>query len=73
MRTLLTGALALLCVATLRAQDTPDTAGIGGVNWFAYPYAFYTPETNLAFGAAGILYFRTLNLKNVKNWYIILF
>jgi outer membrane protein assembly factor BamA len=59
VRTLLTGALALLCAFTLRAQDTPDTAGIGGVNWFAYPYAFYTPETNLAFGAAGILYFRT--------------
>ena len=49
----------LLLGGPLRGEESPDTAGRGGVNWFAYPYAFYTPETNLAFGAAGILYFRT--------------
>jgi hypothetical protein len=32
-----------------------DSLGIGQVDWFAYPYAFYTPETNLAFGAGGIV------------------
>lgn len=41
------------------AQDdnTPDTVGIGGLNWFAYPYTFYSPETSLALGAGGILSF----------------
>jgi len=41
----------------LFSQDKPDTVGVGGINWFAYPYAFYTPETSLAFGAGGILSF----------------
>ncbi len=44
----------------LRAQDDsnkPDTVGVGGVDWFAYPFIFYSPETNWAFGAGGILYF----------------
>ncbi len=49
----------LIAANTCDAEENPDTAGVGGVNWFAYPYIFYTPETELAFGAGGILYFRT--------------
>ena len=44
----------------LRAQEDsnkPDTVGVGGVDWFAYPFVFYSPETDWAFGAGGILYF----------------
>jgi len=44
----------------LRAQEDsnkPDTVGVGGVDWFAYPFVFFSPETNWAFGAGGILYF----------------
>ena len=59
MRFILIALIAVFLPGSLVAQEDPDTAGIGGVNWFAYPYAFYTPETDLAFGAAGILYFRT--------------
>ena len=59
VRHLFLGLLVVACAGYLRAQDHADTAGVGGLNWFAYPYVFYTPETNLAFGAAGIVYFRT--------------
>jgi outer membrane protein assembly factor BamA len=38
--------------------DKPDTVGVGGVDWFAYPYIFYSPETSLAFGGGGIVYFK---------------
>jgi outer membrane protein assembly factor BamA len=39
-------------------EISPDTIGVRGVNWFAYPFIFYTPETDWAFGAGGILYFK---------------
>jgi outer membrane protein assembly factor BamA len=39
-------------------SEDPDTVGVGGVNWFAYPFAFYSPETSLAFGAGGIISFK---------------
>jgi hypothetical protein len=54
-------AIILLCCATesIRAQDEePDTVGVGGVDWFAYPFIFFTPETDWAFGAGGIIYFK---------------
>ncbi len=35
-------------------------------DWFAFPYAFYSPETNFAFGGGGIIYFRTSERKNTK-------
>ena len=38
-------------------QELPDTVGVGGLNWFAYPIIFYSPETNLAFGAGGVISF----------------
>ncbi len=38
------------------AADTILTHKIG---WMAYPYAFYTPETELALGAGGLIHFRT--------------
>ena len=40
-----------------QAEANHDTIGVGGVNWFAYPFIFFTPETDWAFGAGGILYF----------------
>jgi len=39
-------------------EELPDTIGVGGVNWFAYPFIFYTPETSLAFGAGGVVSFK---------------
>lgn len=42
-------------------EESPDTVGVGGVNWFAYPYAFYSPETSLAIGAGGIISFKLSN------------
>lgn len=35
-----------------------DTLAIRGVDWLAYPYIFYSPETSLAFGGGGIVYFK---------------
>jgi outer membrane protein assembly factor BamA len=64
-RTLLILITIVICLSfsfseVLRAQEdanTADTVGVGGVDWFAYPFVFYSPETNWAFGAGGILYF----------------
>jgi len=54
-------ALAALLAPATGAQ-TPDTAAPAaprrGPRVFAYPYAFYSPETELAVGVGGILYFR---------------
>ena len=58
------------CCFTLssRAQDTPvdessasenDTTNQRGLTFNGYPYAYYTPETQLAFGAGGIFIFYT--------------
>ena len=40
------------------AVNKPDTLAIRGVDWLAYPYIFYSPETSLAFGGGGIVYFK---------------
>ena len=50
----------LVCSAErINAQDEdPDTVGVGGFNWFAYPFVFFTPETNWAFGAGGVISFK---------------
>lgn len=39
------------------AQDSQDSTGRKMFDWFAYPYAFVSPETNLALGGGGIVYF----------------
>lgn len=38
-------------------EDTTSTESKSG--WLAFPFASYTPETEWAFGAAGLFYFRT--------------
>jgi outer membrane protein assembly factor BamA len=40
----------------LTAQDLSDSTD-KSISYFVYPYLFYTPETNLAFGAGGVLSF----------------
>jgi hypothetical protein len=47
--------------------EIPDTVGVGGVDWFAYPYIFYSPETSLAFGGGGIVYFKLSKRPNAKS------
>ena len=47
--------------------EIPDTAGVGGVDWFAYPYIFYSPETSLAFGGGGIVYFKLSDQPKAKS------
>ena len=62
-------ALFLLYCSTERiiAQDEePDTVGIGGFNWFAYPFVFFTPETNWEFGAGGVISFKLSDKINLK-------
>jgi outer membrane protein assembly factor BamA len=51
--------LVLLMVANGYTQTEKDTTKTYGITFFGYPYLFYTPETELAFGAGGIMYFRT--------------
>ena len=53
----------------INAQDEdPDTLGIGGFNWFAYPFVFFTPETNWAFGAGGVISFKLTDKKKSKTF-----
>ena len=40
-----------------------DSSQVNKLEWFAYPYAFYTPETNFAVGVGGIMYFRLSKLE----------
>jgi len=47
-------------------EELPDTIGVGGVNWFAYPFIFFSPETNLAFGAGGVLSFKFSDTPGLK-------
>ena len=43
-----------------------DTATTRSFDYFAYPYAYYTPETQFAFGAGGMLYFRSSTKEFVR-------
>lgn len=36
-----------------------DSVLASKIGWMAYPYAFYTPETQFAIGAGALVYFRT--------------
>jgi outer membrane protein assembly factor BamA len=60
--------LLLLIPATFASGQTEeaDTAQADNFGWLAYPYVFMSPETNLAFGVGGILYFRFSPEKTVK-------
>jgi hypothetical protein len=55
--------LILLCsigmISNSIAQEEPDSVDIFKASVNAYPYVFYTPETEFAFGGGGILAFYT--------------
>jgi len=48
-------------------EQSPDTLGVSGFNWFAYPFAFYSPETSLAFGGGGVIYFKLAEGAKAKS------
>jgi outer membrane protein assembly factor BamA len=53
--------LTVLMRTTCLSQDPTSadtTAGPARFGWIAYPYIFYSPETNLAFGLGGFVFFR---------------
>ena len=53
-------------------QPEADSTDLTKVRVFGYPYAFYTPETQLAFGLGGMLYFRTIRDSSIELSNIIL-
>ena len=53
-------------------QTEEDSTDLTKVSVFGYPYAFYTPETQLAFGLGGMLYFRTIRDSSIELSNIIL-
>ena len=62
--------MSVMITSSVSGQSEEDTSDAGGVGLFGYPYAFYTPETELAFGLGGMFYFRTakdtgLELSNI--------
>ena len=47
-----------LLFSLLFAQEIPDTSKARKVEYAYYPMGFYTPETQFAFGAGGMIYSR---------------
>ncbi len=79
-------AFVMLVSSTICAQNDPDSveslttdsvsAKHKGFQFSGYPYAYYTPETELAFGAGGIFIFYTSSIPDlnpskvtVSGWY----
>lgn len=63
----------LCAVSTMQfAQTNSDSTDNSGFNIYAYPYAFFSPETNFAFGAATIGYYKLPNdsLTNPSSFFI---
>jgi len=63
-------AVLAMCTGSLNAQSLPDSSREYKTTVNAYPYLYYTPETELAFGAGGVMAFYTkkdslLNPSNV--------
>ncbi len=50
--------------AQVKKDSSSNEVGVGGVNWFVFPFAFYTPETDYAFGAGGNVNFRIDSLSD---------
>ena len=74
MRTKIGLLLILLLPTRLFAQKETesDTVIADKIGWMAYPYAFYTPETQLAFGAGALIHFRTTTKEPVRPSKILL-
>ncbi|NOQ97246.1 MAG: BamA/TamA family outer membrane protein [Calditrichae bacterium] len=69
------GLLLILLLPTLlfaQKETEADTVIADKIGWMAYPYAFYTPETQLAFGAGALVYFRTTTKQPVRPSKILL-
>jgi hypothetical protein len=62
--------LSIVPAAELRAQTKEvideDSSEVKKFGWLAYPYVFLSPETNLAFGLGGIVYFRLSQDSTIK-------
>ncbi len=66
--------LMLFClnVGQAAAQDNEkpviksDTLDLKSFGFLAYPYVFYSPETEFAFGAGGIVFFRTTTRRFIQ-------
>ena len=50
--------------AQVKKDSSSNKVGVGGVDWFAYPYIYFTPETNWAFGAGGNVSFKIDSVSN---------
>ena len=48
----------LLAISQLFAQENPDSTKVQKIEYAYYPMAFYTPETQFALGAGGLIYSR---------------
>ncbi len=48
----------LLSISQLLAQDNLDSNKVKKIEYAYYPFAFYTPETQFAFGVGGLAYSR---------------
>ena len=57
--------IAIIFSSNLIAEN-PDSTSNSNNKLFIYPYAFYTPETQLAFGGGGIYYFRSSKNQKTK-------
>jgi len=73
MRTLhFTILLIFLTTLNFHGQTKEDSTETKDFGVFGYPYAFYSPETDLAFGVGGMLYFRSIKDADIELSNIVL-
>ncbi len=44
--------------AQIKKDSSSSKVGVGGVHWFAFPFVYFSPETDWAFGAGGNINFK---------------
>ena len=53
--------------AQVKKDSSSNKVGAGSTHWFVFPFAFYTPETDWAFGAGGNINYTIDSLSNPSS------
>jgi hypothetical protein len=53
--------------AQIKKDSTSNKVGLEGTHWFVFPFLYYTPETDWAFGAGGNIMFKLDPNSNPTN------
>jgi len=59
--------LSTILNAQVKKDSTTNRVGAGGTHWFVFPFVYYTPETDLAFGVGGNINYKIDSLSNPSS------